>query len=130
MCNIEVEQVTKEDINSFRLDLSKDDLSIKSINAHVITFRSWLKFLKKDGIECLDPTILDLIKPPDREVTFLSNEEIIRFFENISLETLQGKRDYAICQCIYSTGLRISELTTLNRSDVNLDTMEFAVRGK
>jgi len=33
-------------------------------------------------------------------------------------------------ECIYSTGLRISELTGLNRNDINLDTREFAVRGK
>ncbi len=33
-------------------------------------------------------------------------------------------------ECIYSTGLRISELTGLNRNDMNLDTKEFAVRGK
>lgn len=39
-------------------------------------------------------------------------------------------RDYAICECIYSTGLRISELTALDRKDVNLETLEFAVRGK
>jgi len=33
-------------------------------------------------------------------------------------------------QCIYSTGLRISELTALNKRDINLETLEFAVRGK
>jgi site-specific recombinase XerD len=44
---IEVEQITREDIDNFRLDLSKDGLSVKSINAHIITFRSWLKYLKK-----------------------------------------------------------------------------------
>lgn len=129
-CEIKVEDITKEDINNFRLDLSKDGLSVKSINAHIITFRSWLKYLKKEQILCLDPTILDLIKPPDREVTFLTNEEIERFFEVITRESLRGKRDYAISQCIYSTGLRISELTALDIRDVNLDTMEFAVRGK
>ncbi len=129
-CRKNVEDITKEDINNFRLDLSKDGLSVKSINAHIITFRSWLKYLKKEQIPCLDPTILDLIKPPDREVTFLTNEEIERFFETITRESLRGKRDYAICQCIYSTGLRISELTALDIRDVNLDTLEFAVRGK
>jgi integrase/recombinase XerD len=78
----------------------------------------------------LDPTVLDLLKPPDREVTFLTSEEIERFFDSITREDQRGKRDYAICECIYSTGLRISELTALDRADVNLDTMEFAVRGK
>jgi integrase/recombinase XerD len=126
----EVEQITKEDIDAFRLDLSKDELSVKSINAHIITFRSWLKYLKKEQIACLDPTILDLMKPPDREVTFLTSEEVDRFFDVMPRETLIGKRDYAICQCIYSTGLRISELTALDIQDVNLETLEFAVRGK
>ena len=127
----EVEQITKEDIDAFRLDLSKDSLSVKSINAHIITYRSWLKYLKKEQIACLDPTILDLMKPPDREVTFLTSEEVERFFEEVGRDNYtQAVRDYAICQCIYSTGLRISELTALDIRDVNLDTLEFAVRGK
>lgn len=88
-CKLNVEDITKEDINEFRLNLSKDGLSVKSINAHIITFRSWLKYLKKEQIPCLDPTILDLIKPPDREVTFLTNEEIERFFSEIHRENLR-----------------------------------------
>jgi site-specific recombinase XerD len=125
-----VEDINKHDFDSFRLELSKDELSVKTINAHIITYRSWLKFLKKEQVPCLDPTILDLLKPPDREVTFLTSEEIERFFDSIQRETIQGKRDYAISECIYSTGLRISELTALNQKDVNLDTLEFAVRWK
>jgi site-specific recombinase XerD len=89
-----------------------------------------LIYLKKEQINSLDPTTLDLMKVNDREVTFLTNEEIIRFFESIATETIQGKRDFAIAECIYSTGLRISELTALNREDINLETLEFAVRGK
>ena len=88
-CELNVEDITKEDVNEFRLNLSKDGLSVKSINAHIITFRSWLKYLKKEQIPCLDPTILDLIKPPDREVTFLTNEEIERFFSEIHRENLR-----------------------------------------
>jgi hypothetical protein len=60
----------------------------------------------------------------DREVTFLTNEEIEKFFATIPRETIQWKRDYAIAKCVYSTGLRISELTALNRNDVNLETLE------
>jgi integrase/recombinase XerD len=127
---IEIESIKKEDIDAWRLDLADSGLSVKTVNAHIITMRSWLKYLKKEWIQSIDPTSLDLMKAPDREVTFLTNEEIERFFMSISRENLIGKRDYAICECIYSTGLRISELTHLNRNDVNLETMEFAVRGK
>lgn len=125
-----IEQVTKEDFDAWRLSLADSGLSVKTVNAHIITIRSWLKYLKKQQIACLDPTTLDLMKVEDREVTFLTSEEIERFFASMPHETIQWKRDYAISMCIYSTGLRISELTTLNRNDVNLETMEFAVRGK
>lgn len=96
----------------------------------MITMRSWLKYLKKEEIDCVDPTSIDLMKTEDREVTFLTPEEIETFFASISRDTIQGKRDFAIAECIYSTGLRISELTALDRGDVNLETLEFAVRGK
>ena len=125
-----IEQITKEDLDAWRLSLSDSGLSVKTVNAHIITIRSWLKYLKKEQVACLDPTTLDLMRVDDREVTFLTNEEIKRFFSSIERETIQGKRDYAICECIYSTGLRISELTALDKNDVNLETLEFAVRGK
>ncbi len=125
-----IEQITKEDFDTWRLSLADSGLSVKTVNAHIITIRSWLKYLKKEQINSLDPTTLDLMRVVDREVTFLTNEEIEEFFGSIDRETIQWKRDYAICECIYSTGLRISELTALNRWDVNLETLEFAVRGK
>jgi site-specific recombinase XerD len=84
-----VEDIKKHDIDSFRLELSKDNLSTKTINAHIITYRSWLKYLKKEQVPCLDPTVLDLLKPPDREVTFLTNEEIVRYFESIPRDSIQ-----------------------------------------
>jgi integrase/recombinase XerD len=63
-------------------------------------------------------------------VEFLTEEELERLFQVPDTTTLIGKRDLAIMQCIYSTGLRISELTNLNKNDINLQTREFAVRGK
>jgi integrase/recombinase XerD len=125
-----IEVITKEDFDAWRLSLSDSGLSVKTVNAHIITMRSWLKYLKKEQLASLDPTTLDLMKTSDREVTFLTNEEIDRFFETIKQETIQWKRDFAIAECIYSTGLRISELTALNRNDVNFETLEFAIRGK
>jgi site-specific recombinase XerD len=84
-----IEQITKEDFDAWRLSLSDSGLSIKTVNAHIITIRSWLKYLKKEQIGCLDPTTLDLMRVMDREVTFLTSEEIIAFFESIPRETLQ-----------------------------------------
>ncbi|NDK07919.1 tyrosine-type recombinase/integrase [Candidatus Gracilibacteria bacterium] len=109
---------------------SQKQVSIKTANAYMITLRSFLKYLEKTGVKALSPTSIDLIKQETRRVEFLSVEELIRLFNVPNKETIVGSRDLAIMECIYSTGLRISELTSLNRNDINLDTKEFAVRGK
>lgn len=129
-CRIELENVKMDDLNEFRLHIAKNWLSVKTANAYMITFRSFLKYARRQWYECIDPTLVDLIKQKDREVTFLWAEEIERIFSVIDGDSIQWKRDAAIIECIYSTGLRISELTTLNRQSINLVTREFSVRGK
>lgn len=84
-----IESISKEDFDTWRLSLADSGLSVKTVNAHIITIRSWLKYLKKQEINCLDPTTLDLMKVADREVTFLTGEEVERFFETIPRETIQ-----------------------------------------
>ena len=74
--------------------------------------------------------MIDLIKEKDRQVSFLTSEEVEILFASIGDRNIQDIRDRAILECIYSTGLRISELTSLDRTSVNLETLEFIVRGK
>ena len=94
------------------------------------TLRSFLKFLEKRGEKSLSATAIDLIKAEDRQVEFLTKEELERIFEAPDPSTLIWARDLAIMETIYSTGLRISELTGLNISDINIKRKEFAVRWK
>jgi len=129
-CRLELENVKISDLNEFRLHIAEKWLSVKTVNAYMITFRAFLKFCRKQWYESIDPVSVDLIKQKDREVTFLDAPEIVRIFEQIDTTTIRWKRDAAIIECIYSTGLRISELTALDKSAINLDTREFSVRGK
>ena len=129
-CPLELENIKISDLNEFRLYIAEKWLSIKTVNAYMITFRSFFKFCRKSGYESIDPISIDLMKQKDREVTFLDTAEIMRIFEQIDTSTIQWKRDAAIIECIYSTGLRISELTNLDKSAINLHTHEFSVRGK
>jgi site-specific recombinase XerD len=86
---IHIESVTKEDLDAWRLELSDSGLTSKTVNAHIITIRSWLKYMKKEQIACLDPTTLDLMRVQDREVTFLTGDEIERYFTAIPRESIQ-----------------------------------------
>lgn len=126
----QLSDITLDTINSFRFQLSQKNLGIKTVNAYMISIRSFLKYLKKNSYEVIDPTSIDLIKQEERKVEFLTHDEITRLFEIVNTNDVRGLRDIAIMECIYSTGLRVSELTALNRQDINLERLEFAVRGK
>lgn len=127
------ENINLELTDNFRYFLhnkSKKKISIKTVNAYMITIRSFLKFAEKKWIKALSPTSIDLIKAEPRMVEFLTQEELERLFNMPNKESLIWARDIAIMECIYSTGLRISELTALNKNDIDLERMEFAVRWK
>lgn len=131
--DLEVEEITldiAEDFRSYLYKISKSKISIKTANAYMITLRSFLKYLEKTWIKTMSPSAIDLIKAETRRVEFLSVDELERLFSVIDTSKITGKRDLAIVKCIYSTGLRISELCALNKTDINLDSKEFAVRGK
>lgn len=131
--DIKVSEITlwlTKKYREFLHNSSEKYLSVKTRNAYMITLRSFLKFLEKEGHKCLSATSIDLIKQAPRQVEFLTDNEVHRLFEAPNKENITWVRDLAIMECIYSTGLRISELVGLNRNDINLERKEFAVRWK
>lgn len=125
-----IEAITRDEVNAFRLALYQRGVAVKTANAYMISLRSWFRFLRKEGLSTLDPIAIDLIKASPRQVIFLEQEEVDRLFTHIDTSTLAGKRDRAIAEAIYSSGLRVSELVSLDRNKINLDSGEFSVRGK
>lgn len=122
-------------VNDYRLFLNRlsekgKTLSIKTQNYHIIALRAFLKFLTKNDIKTLAPEKIELSKIPERAVEVLSKDELDRIFDTIDASTPSGARDLAILETLYSTGLRVSELASLNRSQVDLSRREFMIRGK
>ena len=105
-------------------------MSVTTQAYHLIALRGFLKYLAKRNIKSLDPVLVELPRTHRPQVTFLHVDEIDRILAEIPLDTEDGLRDRAIFELLFSTGLRISELTGLNRGDVNLTRREFMVRGK
>jgi len=134
-------QIDLKLINKYRLFLNRygqnqsrakacESLSVKTQNYHIIALRAFLKYLIKNDIETLAPEKIELSKIQDRTVEVLSREELSRLFNAVEPQSLSGARDLAILETLYSTGLRVSELASLNRDQVDLKRKEFAVRGK
>lgn len=116
-------------LNRF-IDEKGKQLGIKTQNYHVIALRAFLKYLAKNDIKTLAPEKIELSKIPKRTVEVLSREELERLFKAVDQTKKNAGRDIAILETLYSTGLRVSELCSLSREQVDLKRREFMVRGK
>ncbi len=131
-----IENIDAELVRKWRLWLNRlgtntsDELQKNTLNYHLIALRSFLKWCARRDIEAMPPDKIELAKSVRKEVTFLGPEELDLLFAQPNTSTLQGMRDRAILELLFSSGLRVSELTGLNKDHVNLKRREFTVRGK
>jgi integrase/recombinase XerC len=102
-----------------------------SIARKLAALRTFFQFLVREGVLELNPA--KLVSTPRLEKKLpkhLSVEEAIRFIESPDLETDLGKRDRAMLELMYATGVRVAELTTLNLGDVDFRNQLVRVTGK
>ena len=136
LSNKSIKNLTIQDVRKYRVYLSnrvdKNGLTLKRItqNYYVIALRSFLRFLIKNDHETLEPSKIDLPKAESRSLKFLDRDQIDRLVISVDTQKPEGKRDRAIVELLFSTGLRVSELVSLNRDKINLERREFGVIGK
>lgn len=134
--DIDVAKISTETIRKWRLWLNRlpqvggDDISITTQNYHLIALRSFLKFCSKKDITTLPPEKVELARVKRKQVTFLSHEELEALFAQPDVNTKIGLRDRTILELLFSGGLRVSELTSLDITHVSTKRREFTVRGK
>ena len=132
-----VEKVDDSIIRGFRLFISheyknpyKGVLKRQTQNYFLIALRSFFRYLIKQKLAVLSPEMIELGKSRDRNIKFLQPIELERLFRAVDTSDKSGLRDRAILEVLFSTGLRVSELVSLNREQINLDAGEFGVIGK
>ena len=108
----------------------RQPLKRRTQNYYLIALRAFLKYLRKRGIPSLSPEKIELAKVPERSLDLISPQELDRLMKGPDTSTLQGLRDQAILELLFSTGLRVSELCSLSVDDLDLSRDEFSVRGK
>ncbi|TRZ78645.1 hypothetical protein D4R87_00235 [bacterium] len=120
-------------------DRKDEELKQITQNYHIIALRGFLKYLSKKDIKSLPAEQVELGQQNRAQVEFLLEDELKRLLESpISAldiakndnEKLIALRDKAILELLFSSGLRVSELVSLNKEDVNFDRGEFSVMGK
>lgn len=133
--------ITLDLVRRFRLWLNRlttrdgDPLSPSTQNIHLVSLRGLLTHLAKTDVPSLAPEKIELARTAQREVTFLEGDELERLLAapliaEGSTPRITRLRNAAILEVFFSTGMRVSELSGLNREQVNLKRGEFTVRGK
>lgn len=135
--DVKASDIDREVLRKYRLKLNRygsenggDDLKTITQAYHLIALRGFMKYLARREIKSLDPSLIDLPKVIRKQVTFLHFDEVEEMLEQVDTSTESGLRDRAIIELLYSGGLRVSELVSLNRDSINLERREFMVRGK
>lgn len=135
--DLDVEDINEDTVRDFRLYLSHDyrnpfkgELKRQTQDYFLVALRSFFRFLIKQKLPVIAPEMIELGKIRDRNIKFLLPEELGKLFGAVEISDETGLRDRAILEVLFSTGLRVSELVSLNREQVNLDSGEFGVIGK
>ena len=123
--------ITQSDVVSFMTWLSSSGISTPSAARNLAAIRGFHKFLMTDGIVNKDPTItIETPRGWKRLPKTLSSVDVESLINQPDTSTLIGKRDRAMLELLYATGLRVSELVGLRLPQINLERGFLSVMGK
>lgn len=140
--NLKPHELTPDHIWKYRVFLSRQylpktnkPLKKSTQNYYLIALRAFLNFFANRDILSLPAEKVKLAKDKDeRQVRFLTLEQLEKLFSAPDVSTVQGLRDRAILESLFSTGMRIAELVSLNRDQIKIkpDTkeLELSIIGK
>jgi len=115
-------KVQRDDVVDFLSSLYRRGLDSRSVARHLVTVRSFFKFMVVDGIVHNDPTT-NLESPKIRQTlpSFLSVKEVEKLLALPDLNTPLGVRDRALLDVLYSCGLRVTELISLRPDNIDFE---------
>jgi len=133
----DISDITEDGIRQYRLWLNrfvdpdtKTPLKRSTQNYHIIALRNFLKYLARRQVRSVAPERVELGKHEDRQVTFLESAELERLLAAPVGNEIAPLRDRALLATLFSTGMRVSELCSLNRDMVSVERGELSVKGK
>ncbi|MBN2676009.1 MAG: site-specific tyrosine recombinase XerD [Alphaproteobacteria bacterium] len=124
------DKITSQDLGKYFANLQKEGKSARTQARHLSAFKTFFRFLQEDGILSESPA--HLIDPPKTPKSLPKNlsEKDIQILLNSCDDTPQGIRLNAIIELLYASGLRISELLSLEDKSLLRDRNILHVRGK
>lgn len=135
--DIDPATINQDLVKKYRLHLSrwvdpKDGKPLKRVtqNFFLIALRAFLRHLARNDIETLSAEKIELGEPDPSPIKVLDDKSLERLLNAPDVLTKIGLRDKALLETLFSTGLRVSELASLNRDKINFERREFSIVGK
>jgi tyrosine recombinase XerC len=128
---VKIESIDYLVLRRFLSQMRSKNLSSRSLARKLSTLRTFFKFLQREGHIVQNPAVLLMSPKLDKILPkFLSENEMSKFIEAASIGNEIGRRDRAILETLYSTGIRVSELVGLRMEDVDFFNNIAKVSGK
>ncbi|MBL7196513.1 MAG: tyrosine recombinase XerC [Candidatus Omnitrophica bacterium] len=125
------EEVDYLTLRKYLVYLKENNLSNRTISRRISCLRSFYKFLFREGLIKNNPVLMLSTPKQDKMLPiFLTEDEVTRLIETPGTDTLSGLRDRAIIETLYSTGMRVSELVSLNIDNIDFIGATLKVLGK
>ncbi len=134
--DISIQDLNDDLIRKWRIWLNrlgtntKEELDKSTQNYHLIALRGFLKYCQKRNLNSLPSERIELATVKRKQVTFLNRDELNKLFDQPKTDNIIGLRDKSILELLFSSGLRVSELISLNKDSINFEKKEFVIRGK
>lgn len=125
------DQVRRDDLRAFLAVLADAGLSRKSVARSVASLRSFFRYLRRRGTITANPALT--LKAPKQErklPSYLDEQAMDRMLALPDRTTDAGRREAAILEVLYGTGIRLSELIGLNVGDLDRGQATLRIRGK
>ena len=129
--DLDAPRLDRRAVRAFLASLHKQGLSRASAARKLAAVRTFLRYLRREGLIEGDPGAL--VATPKRDVRMpahLSEDEMARLIAAPANDTPLGRRDHAILELFYASGLRLSELVGLDLEDLNFGARMVRVLGK
>lgn len=128
---LDIDQVSAGNVAAFVDSLYEDGLVGRSVARYLATLRSYYRYLLEADVITVDP-MSDISSPGQWKQLpkFLTMEEVDQLLEAPDPKTARGGRDRAMLQLLYATGLRVSELIQVQRTELNAEMGVIRVHGK
>ncbi|HWQ34264.1 MAG TPA: tyrosine recombinase XerC [Blastocatellia bacterium] len=128
---VNIREIDHLTIRDFMATLYEQNKKKSSIHRKIAAIRTFFRFLCREGVLEVNPARLVASPRVERKLpNHLTIQEAIRFIETPDPETVLGKRDRAILELLYASGVRVSELVNLNLTDIDFENQTVRVKGK